>query len=169
MHKLFSHAPNTETTTDPAPQTHTVHSLYTTLEMPLHELWAAFTEYAHLWWPKNLTHSPESYIEIGEQYLLEEEEDGTQHLIATTQHFIPEDIISLTIQENQLNSSFTTGLSFIFDPEDQGSRLEISSGHIQPRDINDNPEIGVLPQDITTARTLINSFARFMGSAIHED
>lgn len=168
MHQLFSHAPTpTETTSTPDPQT--FHGLYTTLDLPLNELWAAFTEYTHLWWPKNLTHSADSYIEIGEKYLLEEEEDGTQHIIATTHHFIPEDIISLTIQEHQLNSTFTTGLSFIFDPEDQGSRLEISSGNIQPRDINNNPEIGVLPQDLTTARALLNSFARFMGSTIHED
>ena len=172
---LFSHAPSEPTDPQGAstniPENFSAQqriAVYTELNRPLHEAWTALTEYAHLWWPKNLLHASENHIELGEHYLIEEEyDDATQHHIADTKHFAPEDVAASLPQPEQLGGTFTTGFSFTCDDGDAPgtSTVEISSGIVKPREFGDSP-LGVLPEDLAAAENVLGGFARFMSTKL---
>lgn len=167
MHKIFSHAPEPDQAEQTRPVAVRSSALYIQTALPLQELWIAFTEYTHLWWPHELKREAESYLEFGEQYFLEEEEDGTQHILAETEYFEIEDVIALHTLDHELNGKWKSGISFIFD-QNSGSTVEISSGLVKPRDLGDS-EIGVEEADLESARLILSGFARFMKAELTEE
>ncbi|GGH67191.1 hypothetical protein [Rothia aerolata] len=104
MNDLFSHALQpTEAEKSAQAAAAASSALYIRSEMPVDELWTAFTEYTHLWWPRELKRGEESYVEFAETHLLEEEEDtaGTG-ILAEIVHLVVEDVIAVRPLENQL-------------------------------------------------------------------
>lgn len=160
MDNLFSHAtPPVEKT---AQEEEELQAVCVHIELPLAETWVAFTEYTHLWWPTELKRTPESYIEFGEQLLIEEDEEGEQFIQAETQYFIPEDVIAIYPRASEFNDVFQDGMSFVFDEETTSSSLvEISSGIVKPKDLEDS-EIGISTPQLVIAQQVLGGFARFM-------
>lgn len=158
---LFSHAPApTDSDTSSTGSART--PVYLQLDMPLEELWLAFTEYTHLWWPASYKKSEGSYLEFGEKYFLEDADDGVQHILAETEYFAPGDVIALRVLPRELKGVFENGLSFVFDEEDGESLVDMCSGIIKPRDLADDAELGVVEADLLAAQEILGAFARFM-------
>lgn len=160
MENLFSHA--TQSVEKTAQEAEERQAVYVHLEIPLTEAWVAFTEYTHLWWPTGLKKTPESYIEFGEQLLIEEDEEGEQFILAETQYFIPENVIAIHPRASEFNDVFQDGMSFVFDEETNSSSLvEISSGIVKPKELEDS-EIGISTHQLAIAQQVLGGFARFM-------
>lgn len=159
---LFSHAPE-PVSVPSSERTSSAErfAVYVQTELPLAELWAAFTEYAHLWWPRSLKHDEEAHIEFGEAYFLEEEDDATQHVLGETVFFVPGDVLAIRTSAETFTWGFESGISFVFDEDGAGSVVDLCSGVVRPRDIED-AELGVLLSDLDTARSILGGFARFM-------
>lgn len=178
MNDLFSHALQpTEAEKSAQAAAAASSALYIRSEMPVDELWTAFTEYTHLWWPRELKRGEESYVEFAETHLLEEEEDAAgTGILAEIVHLVVEDVIAVRPLENQLAGAFRSGLSFVFDvdadaeadKEAEGSLLEISSGLVAPREVGDS-ELGLREEDRETARLLLGGFSRFIGARLYEE
>ncbi len=179
MNDLFSHAPQpTEAEKSAQAAAAASSALYIRSEMPLDELWTAFTEYTHLWWPRELKRGEESYVEFAETHLLEDEDAAGVRILAEIVHLVVEDVIAVWPLENQLAGAFRSGLSFIFDTdadaaagtdkETEGSLLEISSGLVAPREVGDS-ELGLREEDRETARLLLGGFSRFIGARLYEE
>lgn len=134
--------------------------------MPPGELWQAFSEYLHLWWPVNLRSCYEAHVELSDQLLIEETADGELIPLAQTLHLVPGDVVALLPVEGSLNGAFADGISFTFEEleESAGSQLEISSGILKPREIGGDEELGVDAEDTETAHMLLSGFARFIGA-----
>ena len=140
--------------------------VYVSIPMSGDELWLAFTEYTHLWWPALYKRSEDSYLEFGEKYFLEDTDDGVQHILAETQYFQPGDVLALNILPRELDSAFEGGLSFVFDEEEQVALVDICSGIIKPRELDDGAELGVLEADLPAAREILGAFARFVQATL---
>lgn len=168
MSSLFSHqideTPAPETVTPPESRT----GLWIESELSPAELWQAFTEYTHLWWPVDLRSSHEAHVEIGDELLIEETAEGELQPLAQVVHLVPLDVVAVQSLEGVLNGAFDGGLSFTFDEEDERSIVEISSGVIKPQDIDPDAELGVLEHDKDAAQQLLGSFARFIGTEVKE-
>ena len=172
MENLFSHVSDKANQSPPQRKgSHFTTAIFLSLPLSLEETWLAFTEYTHLWWPHNLKRETESYIEFGEKVLLEEDENGEQFTLGETVHFSPQDVIAVSIHPDELKNVFSTGLSIVFDEEEDATiakpctTVEISSGLVSPRDLGDSP-IGVIDEDKETAETLLKGFARFMKAEV---
>lgn len=166
MTSLFSH-PNPDETTksQQASQVRPRKEIYADTNFSLAELWQAFSEYLHLWWPVSLRSSYEAHVELSDQLLIEETADGELQPLAQILHLVPGDIVALLPLEDALGSSFTEGVSFTFDEAEdgEGSSLEISSGILKPRDVGGDEELGVYMEDVETARMLLDVFTKFIG------
>lgn len=163
MENLFSHVPAPSETATPEASSNTLQTaVYVQLDLSLEESWLAFTEYTHLWWPHQLKRNGESYIEIGERLLLEETEGGGQIVLGETQYFAIQDVIAIQTHPGELNETFKSGVSFVFEKEsEKSSTVEICSGLIKPRDLDDL-ELGVSAEDLAAAQLLLSGFTRFM-------
>lgn len=166
MSSLFSH--QIEETLAPDRHTPTEHrtGVWVESELPPAELWQAFTEYTHLWWPVELRSSHEAHVEIGEELIIEETAEGELQPLAQVLHMIPLDVIAVQPLEGVLNGAFDGGLSFTFDEENNESIVEISLGVIKPHDVDPDAELGVTAHDLEVARLLLGGFARFIGTEV---
>lgn len=164
---LFSHAPAVPVSESSAAPEELI-PLYVRSELPLEELWAAFSEYAHLWWPRSLKHEGESHVEFGETFFLEEEDGGRQHVLGETVFFVPGDVLAIRTAAEAFTWGFERGLSFVLDEDAAGSVLDICSGVVKPRDIED-AELGVVASDLEYARAILGSFARFVQAELCSD
>lgn len=166
---FFSHQPKTETEPLSATEQRT-HAVFAELSLPFEEIWQGFTSYTHLWWPQQLRQEPTSHIEISSEYLLEQNEDGENTLLGETVHYVPGDVIALRIYEEttpDIYALFPEGLSFTFDigNDSEPTVLEISSGIIAPRQVDEDAELGIEGQAAATmAQELLTGFTCFMGS-----
>lgn len=166
MSSLFSHAsPDEADYSQQGKNTRPREKISLTSDMPLVELWQAFSEYLHLWWPVSLRSSYEAHVELSDQLLIEETADSELIPLAQTLHLVPGGLVALLPLEDGLKGAFTKGLSFTFEEtkNGKGSLLEISSGILKPQDANSKEEPGVSPEDSTVARELLGAFAKFMG------
>lgn len=161
MQNLFSHAstfPGSDQVEHSAAKST---AIYVESAVPLSELWVAFTEYVHLWWPPKLRHGLDSYVEFGETFFLDSEDGGKQHLLAEVESFVAEDVIALRMIAGWSGGAFEGGMSFVFDEDGGHSLVDICSGLLRPRDDEDS-ELGVLAQDGELAQEILGGFARFM-------
>ncbi len=169
MNSLFSHRVDETPASESPDHVQSRTGLWIESELPATELWQAFTEYTHLWWPASLRSSHEAHVEIGEELLIEETADGELQPLAQTVHLVPLDVIALHPLEGVLAGAFSSGLSFTFDQEDKSSIVEISSGIIKPQEIEPDAELGVYSQDKEIAKTLLGGFARFIDETVQEE
>ncbi|QRZ61540.1 hypothetical protein [Rothia sp. ZJ932] len=169
MSSLFSHHIEEIQTTEVPSAQEVRTDLYIISELPSGELWQAFVEYMHLWWPLELRSSHEAHVELTEELLVEENAGNELVPLAETVHYVPGDVIALQPVENALGGAFVDGLSFTFDEEDEGSSLEMSSGIIGPQDIAPDAELGVYARDREVAQMLLGGFARFIGTSLKGD
>lgn len=172
MDNLFSHAPLTPK--PPAPTSYS-HAAYTQLKLPFEEIWEGFTGYPHLWWPPQFRVQETSHIDLSPHGLHDQTEDGTNTLLATTNHWAPGDVIALQPLEDAgpLYHTFPQGLSFTFDIGDdtQPTIIDITGGILPPADLAHDAELGITSQQIQAARDILTAFSRFMGQAdsVHID
>ena len=73
---MFSHAPELVDQQHQHNSEERTAALYVESTLEPHEIWAALTEYIHLWWPRQLLQSEESHIDLSTELLLEETADG---------------------------------------------------------------------------------------------
>lgn len=169
MQNLFSHAAQPEQ--EPARESERrTHAVYAELNLPFEEIWQGFTAYTHLWWPRELRVETGSYIEITPELLLDQTEEGENTVLGETVHYLAGDLIALRFSEDtavHLHSAFPGGLSFTFDigSESEPTMLEVSSGIIAPRQVDEDAELGLAGQGAATlAQELLTGFTRFMGN-----
>ena len=91
---MFSHAPEPTDQQQPVSEERTV-ALYVESALEPHEVWAALTEYIHLWWPRQLLQGEESHIDLSAELLLEETENGDVIPIARVIQCVNEDVLTI--------------------------------------------------------------------------
>ena len=175
---MFSHAPESTDQQQPVSEERTVAlSVESTLEP--HEVWAALTEYIHLWWPRQLLQSEESHIDLSAELLLEETADGDILPVARVIQCVNEDVLTIapypgTPLGRLLGADEETeeSLSFILDAltpetaEGPLSLLEISSGTYTGRE---DEELGIYEEQEEAAALLMGAYSRFIGAEIQRE
>ncbi len=81
MDGLFSHAASSGDDSEvSAPLPELIHSV--SVPVPVDQAFEGFTDYIHLWWPLNVYshYGPGSHVSFSQGQLLEESEEGQQHL-----------------------------------------------------------------------------------------
>lgn len=91
---MFSHAPEPTDQQQQAGEERTT-ALYIESTLEPHEVWAALTEYIHLWWPRQLLQSEESHIDLSTELLLEETADGDILPVARVIQCENEDVLTI--------------------------------------------------------------------------
>lgn len=176
---MFSHAP------EPVDHQHQHNgeertaALYVESTLEPHEVWAALTEYIHLWWPRQLLQSEESHIDLSAELLLEETENGDVIPIARVIQCVNEDVLTIapypgTLLGRLLGADEETeeSLSFILDAlapetaEGPLSLLEMSSGTYTGRE---DEELGIYEGHEEAAALLMGAYARFIGSELEKE
>ena len=175
---MFSHAPEPVDQQQQANAERTI-ALYIESALEPHEAWAALTEYIHLWWPRQLMHSGESYLDLSADLLLEETADGDIIPVARVVQHENEDVLTIAPYPGTRLGRFLDvteeteeSLSFILDalaPETADapqSLLEISSGAYTGRE---DEELGIYEEQEEAAELLISAYARFIGSELQKE
>ena len=175
---MFSHAPEPVDQQQQANAERTI-ALYIESALEPHEAWAALTEYIHLWWPRQLMHSGESYLDLFADLLLEETADGDIIPVARVVQHENEDVLTIAPYPGTRLGRFLDvteeteeSLSFILDalaPETADapqSLLEISSGTYTGRE---DEELGIYEEQEEAAELLISAYARFIGSELQKE
>ena len=175
---MFSHAPAPVDQQQQANAERTI-ALYIESALEPHEAWAALTEYIHLWWPRQLMHSGESYLDLSADLLLEETADGDIIPVARVVQHENEDVLTIAPYPGTRLGRFLDvteeteeSLSFILDalaPETAAapqSLLEISSGTYTGRE---DEELGIYEEQEEAAELLISAYARFIGSELQKE
>ena len=175
---MFSHAAEPVDQQQQANAERTI-ALYIESALEPHEAWAALTEYIHLWWPRQLMHSGESYLDLSADLLLEETADGDIIPVARVVQHENEDVLTIAPYPGTRLGRFLDvteeteeGLSFILDalaPETADapqSLLEISSGTYTGRE---DEELGIYEEQEEAAELLISAYARFIGSELQKE
>lgn len=175
---MFSHAPEPVDQQQQANAERTI-ALYIESALEPHEAWAALTEYIHLWWPRQLMHSGESYLDLSADLLLEETADGDIIPVARVVQHENEDVLTIAPYPGTRLGRFLDvteeteeSLSFILDalaPETADapqSLLEISSGTYTGRE---DEELGIYEEQEEAAELLISAYARFIGSELQKE
>ena len=175
---MVSHAPEPVDQQQQANAERTI-ALYIESALEPHEAWAALTEYIHLWWPRQLMHSGESYLDLSADLLLEETADGDIIPVARVVQHENEDVLTIAPYPGTRLGRFLDvteeteeSLSFILDalaPETADapqSLLEISSGTYTGRE---DEELGIYEEQEEAAELLISAYARFIGSELQKE
>ena len=175
---MFSHAPEPTDQQQPVSEERTV-ALYVESALEPHEVWAALTEYIHLWWPRQLLQGEESHIDLSAELLLEETENGDVIPIARVIQCVNEDVLTIapypgTLLGRLLGADEETeeSLSFILDAlapetaEGPLSLLEMSSGTYKGLE---DEELGIYAGHEEVAALLMGAYARFIGAELQKE
>ena len=175
---MFSHAPEPTDQQQQAGEERTT-ALYIESTLEPHEVWAALTEYIHLWWPRQLLQSEESHIDLSAELLLEETADGDILPVARVIQCENEDVLTIAPYPGTLlgcllgvSEESEESLSFILDAlapetaEGPLSLLEISSGTYTGRE---DEELGIYAGQEEAAALLMGAYARFIGAELQRE
>lgn len=175
---MFSHAPEPVDLQQQANAERTI-ALYIESALEPHEAWAALTEYIHLWWPRQLMHSGESYLDLSAEGLLEETEDGNVIPIARVVQYESQDVLTIAPYPGtqlgrllDVTEETEESLSFILDAlapataDAPQSLLEISSGTYTGRE---DEELGIYEEQEEAAELLMGAYAHFIGSELQKE
>lgn len=126
MDGLFSHAAPMDDHGDGA-DTLAAHTSTTLVPVPADQAFEGFTDYIHLWWPLNIySHfGPGSHVSFSQGQMLEEAEDGKQHLWGRILDF---DMPTKIVIEFSLGMEGTapTRLAFSFTESGTGSSVSLT-------------------------------------------
>lgn len=141
------------------------------VELPLAELWLACTEYIHLWWPQELLQDDESYLELTDTVLTEEDSQGIVRTLADVIYYEPDDVLSLVpLPDTKLHQVLRddSGFSLLFDEHDaESSLVELTSGLAKPRELAaEYDELGVYTIQRYGAELILRACARFFGAEL---
>ena len=175
---MFSHAPEPTDQQQPVSEERTV-ALYVESTLEPHEVWAALTEYIHLWWPRQLLQSEESHIDLSAELLLEETENGDVIPIARVIQCVNEDVLTIAPYPGThlgrllgVAEESEESLSFILDAlapetaEGPLSLLEISSGTYTG---HEDEELGIYEDQEEAATLLMGAYSRFIGAELQRE
>ena len=175
---MFSHAPEPTDQQQQAGEERTT-ALYIESTLEPHEVWAALTEYIHLWWPRQLLQSEESHIDLSTELLLEETADGDILPMARVIQCENEDVLTIAPYPGThlgrllgADEDAEESLSFILDAlapetaEGPLSLLEISSGTYTGRE---DEELGIYAGQEEAAALLMGAYARFIGAELQRE
>ena len=175
---MFSHAPEPTDQQQQAGEERTT-ALYIESTLEPHEVWAALTEYIHLWWPRQLLQSEESHIDLSAELLLEETADGDILPVARVIQCENEDVLTIASYPGTrlgrlmgVDEDAEESLSFILDAlapetaEGPLSLLEISSGTYTGRE---DEELGIYAGQEEAAALLMGAYARFIGAELQRE
>lgn len=175
---MFSHAPEPVDQQQQVGEKRTI-ALYVESTLELHEAWAALTEYIHLWWPRQLLQSEESYLDLSTELLLEETADGDIIPVARVVQHENEDILTIAPYPGtrlgrllDVTEETEESLSFILDAlapataDAPQSLLEISSGTYTGRE---DEELGIYEGHEEAAELLMGAYAHFIGSELQKE
>ena len=154
-------------------------ALYVESTLEPHEVWAALTEYIHLWWPRQLLQSEESHIDLSTELLLEETADGDIIPVARIIQCENEDVLTIAPYPGTrlgrlmgVAEESEESLSFILDAlapetaEGPLSLLEISSGTYTGRE---DEELGIYEEQEEAAALLMGAYSRFIGAELQRE
>ena len=175
---MFSHAPEPTDQQQQAGKERTT-ALYIESTLEPHKVWAALTEYIHLWWPRQLLQSEESHIDLSTELLLEETADGDILPMARVIQCENEDVLTIAPYPGThlgrlmgVDEDAEESLSFILDAlapetaEGPLSLLEISSGTYTGRE---DEELGIYAGQEEAAALLMGAYARFIGAELQRE
>lgn len=178
QYPMFSHAPEPVDQQQQVGEKRTI-ALYVESTLELHEAWAALTEYIHLWWPRQLMHSGESYLDLSTELLLEETADGDIIPVARVVQHENEDILTIAPYPGtrlgrllDVTEETEESLSFILDAlapataDAPQSLLEISSGTYTGRE---DEELGIYEGHEEAAELLMGAYAHFIESELQKE
>ena len=144
------------------------------VKLPLAELWLACTEYIHLWWPRELLRDEESYLELTDTVLTEEDSQGYVTTLAEVIYYEPEDVLGfLPLPDTKLHQLLRddSGFSLLFDEDGaESSLMEITSGLAKPRELAaEYDELGVYTIQRYGAELILKACARFFGAELQAE
>lgn len=128
MDGLFSHAAAPDDNfKDSVPLPELIHSI--SVPVPVDQAFEGFTDYINLWWPVNVySHfGPGSHVSFSQGQLLEESDEGRQHLWGSIVDFeVPERIVlDFTLG---MENAAPTRLEFEFADSGAGSEVTLRHG-----------------------------------------
>ena len=128
MDGLFSHAASSgDDFEESAPLPEFIHTV--SVPVPIDQAFEGFTDYIHLWWPVNVySHfGPGSHVSFSQGQLLEESEEGEQHLWGAV---VDLDVPARIVLDFSLGmeSAAPTKLAFEFADSGTGTAVTVRHG-----------------------------------------